>query len=261
MVKRQLTTRELEEHLERQLRFLEASSAAFDNGYEDEAVRLSLGVRILLHDTNNSRSLLSLLSKKNIQFADTAFEPDSDSVAAHGGLVFIAMGAMQPRFVAGLDDVPSLRWISFDEWWNAPVFVDQKRNILTRKNLVLIAANQDGGAHVDPDLDEAYYELTRNNSFGWFSVEKNASKPIAGAERAAIRQIAHEVLKTLRPGYTKGPQHQGNIIIGGVSVNLGSSPAHVGPQRPAQSAKVGRNKPCPCGSGRKYKHCCGALVR
>jgi uncharacterized protein YecA (UPF0149 family) len=22
------------------------------------------------------------------------------------------------------------------------------------------------------------------------------------------------------------------------------------------TAKVGRNKPCPCGSGRKYKKCC-----
>jgi preprotein translocase subunit SecA len=24
------------------------------------------------------------------------------------------------------------------------------------------------------------------------------------------------------------------------------------------SAKVGRNDPCPCGSGKKYKKCCGA---
>ncbi len=24
-----------------------------------------------------------------------------------------------------------------------------------------------------------------------------------------------------------------------------------------ESPKVGRNDPCPCGSGRKYKHCCG----
>ena len=24
-------------------------------------------------------------------------------------------------------------------------------------------------------------------------------------------------------------------------------------------SKVGRNQPCPCGSGKKYKHCCGAL--
>ena len=22
--------------------------------------------------------------------------------------------------------------------------------------------------------------------------------------------------------------------------------------------KLGRNDPCPCGSGKKYKHCCGA---
>jgi preprotein translocase subunit SecA len=26
---------------------------------------------------------------------------------------------------------------------------------------------------------------------------------------------------------------------------------------PARSAKVGRNDPCPCGSGIKYKKCCG----
>jgi uncharacterized protein YecA (UPF0149 family) len=24
------------------------------------------------------------------------------------------------------------------------------------------------------------------------------------------------------------------------------------------ATQVGRNVPCPCGSGRKYKHCCGA---
>ena len=24
--------------------------------------------------------------------------------------------------------------------------------------------------------------------------------------------------------------------------------------------KVGRNDPCPCGSGKKYKHCCGKLT-
>ena len=23
--------------------------------------------------------------------------------------------------------------------------------------------------------------------------------------------------------------------------------------------KIGRNEPCLCGSGKKYKHCCGAL--
>jgi SEC-C motif domain protein len=28
-------------------------------------------------------------------------------------------------------------------------------------------------------------------------------------------------------------------------------------QQPAKSHKVGRNDPCPCGSGQKYKKCCG----
>jgi len=29
-------------------------------------------------------------------------------------------------------------------------------------------------------------------------------------------------------------------------------------RRPVTRQKVGRNEPCPCGSGRKYKKCCGA---
>jgi len=46
----------------------------------------------------------------------------------------------------------------------------------------------------------------------------------------------------------------------------GSEPAAAGPQRPAAGnqkplrrtqTKVGRNDPCPCGSGKKYKKCCG----
>lgn len=30
------------------------------------------------------------------------------------------------------------------------------------------------------------------------------------------------------------------------------------PPQPLISTKVGRNDPCPCGSGKKYKKCCGA---
>ncbi len=32
------------------------------------------------------------------------------------------------------------------------------------------------------------------------------------------------------------------------------------PRVPVRSHKVGRNEPCPCGSGRKYKKCCGAVA-
>ncbi len=30
------------------------------------------------------------------------------------------------------------------------------------------------------------------------------------------------------------------------------------PPVPRRSEKVGRNDPCPCGSGKKYKKCCGS---
>jgi preprotein translocase subunit SecA len=34
----------------------------------------------------------------------------------------------------------------------------------------------------------------------------------------------------------------------------------IDPQDPSTWGKVGRNEPCPCGSGKKYKHCHGRLV-
>ncbi len=41
---------------------------------------------------------------------------------------------------------------------------------------------------------------------------------------------------------------------GGPSASGTAEPSESGPVR---SAKIGRNEPCPCGSGRKYKVCCG----
>ena len=31
----------------------------------------------------------------------------------------------------------------------------------------------------------------------------------------------------------------------------------IGKQQPKKTNKIGRNEPCPCGSGKKYKQCCG----
>jgi len=37
--------------------------------------------------------------------------------------------------------------------------------------------------------------------------------------------------------------------------NKNAAPSFEGPDR--KERKVGRNDPCPCGSGKKYKKCCG----
>jgi len=39
-------------------------------------------------------------------------------------------------------------------------------------------------------------------------------------------------------------------------VEEGGSLVHAPPTPPSATKKVGRNDPCPCGSGKKYKHCC-----
>ncbi len=42
--------------------------------------------------------------------------------------------------------------------------------------------------------------------------------------------------------------------------NRGGAQAAVDPKNPSTWGKVARNAPCPCGSGKKFKHCHGALV-
>ena len=51
----------------------------------------------------------------------------------------------------------------------------------------------------------------------------------------------------------------------GAAVSVVAAPARVAaaerdPTRPSTWGKVGRNEPCPCGSGKKYKHCHGQLA-
>ena len=48
---------------------------------------------------------------------------------------------------------------------------------------------------------------------------------------------------------------RGNFVVGGSHAN---APAGGGAKPvPNAAPKVGRNDPCPCGSGKKYKNCCG----
>ncbi len=254
MAKRALSKQELEDHLATQIQFMQRSAKSFDDGEHEEAVRLATSIRILLHDTSTSHSLLGQLGRKEARFFDTSFPLNRDSATSHGGLVWIALGKPATRFVAMLDDVPEVRQIEFDAWWNTPVFVDEQRRELSRKNLILTAANQDGGAHVDPHIDEVYSDLSRNNSLGWMASDGVFSRPITGAERVAIRQIAHEVLKTIVDGYALSPSHVAELFVGGSTLVKVDPPASIRFGR-----KVGRNESCPCGSRIKFKRCCGRL--
>ena len=55
---------ELRRQLDEQQRFIKNSAQSFDDGFEGEAKRLALTIRVLVHDTSQSHSLLSQVDKK-----------------------------------------------------------------------------------------------------------------------------------------------------------------------------------------------------
>ena len=196
-------------HLNEQIRFLQNSCRSYDEGFHGEAKRLATVIRVLVHDTPRSKSLLGQLKCKNTIFYDTAYDYNPNNLLAHMGLVGFRIGPNGPEYWAPLDDGPPGRpkvWVPFDRWWNKTVFKKDACE-LTRKDVILSLADQDGGAHVDPRLDDAYAALSRNNLLGWmYEVEGVQQGPLLGAERAAARQIAHAMLVTLErkfPAYFK----------------------------------------------------------
>lgn len=216
------TTGELQVHLQEQIGFLERSAQSFDDSFHDEAKRLAVTMRLLLHDTGHSRSLLSQLGIKGQRFCDTAFPFDPHNLAAYAGLASVKIGSGPTRHAAPLDgDDPSgFRWIDFDEWWNAVIFRYDGGRELTRRDLILAVANQDGGAHVDPALNADYARLSRENALGRYTADASGTIPLHGAELVSVRQVAHEVLKTLKPGYARKPRAEGAVIVGGFSVKF-----------------------------------------
>jgi hypothetical protein len=194
------TPQELKAQLAEQLDFLTTSADRFDRGATAEAKRLALAIRILVHDYRQSRSVLGQLGRKGVKFFDSAGEYDSENIADHWGLVLMAVGGGLPSYVAPLDDLPTGQgvWTDFDSWWGKVVFRDSQKREITRGELVLAVANQDGGAHVDPSLREVYAALSRQNSLGWTMVmgaEKRPADPPSPCGCAASRPRDPEIAR------------------------------------------------------------------
>lgn len=198
------TAAELEQHLQENIGFLVASCTAFDAGIHSEAKRLGTTIRVLLHDTKNSHSLLGLLGhKEKILYLNTANARDPSNMLAHHGLVGFQFDQNGPSYWAPLGDGPPTRYSrgtsDFESWWNEHVIVDHAGGVFTRKDLVLSLANKDGGAHVDPSIAPDYAALTRENSLGWVvSSNDSTETPLKSVELHSVRQIAYELLQSLR---------------------------------------------------------------
>lgn len=197
--------RDLDADLVEQLTFLRSSCDAFDRGTLPESKRIAVAIRVLVHDTPHSRSLLSQLGRKtSLRWADSAPVLDSDPTVAARSPGLTGMGAT-PQGIAFLsrdaDQIsssPFTRHVDFEEWWVRPVILDSKGIRFSRKQLVLALANKDGGAHIDR-LQASTFALIHENSAGWIRTDGLGSEPepLPTPVYASLRTIGEEVFVTL----------------------------------------------------------------
>ncbi len=262
------------EQYDQQISFLESSAKAYDKGNEPEAKRLAVSLRIFLHDSRNSTSLLQHLGVKDkLPFKDTAAavpspasSPDTVVWAFSGGLCMVKAGSDDLTFhppVGGEEGKldRSHPDACFEDWWIRPLLSDMSGNTFSRQDFVLAVANQDGGAHVDAKLNAAYQALTRENSLGLtqhgsdgrgnvglgvsLGVPPDDGTPISNSlALASIRQMTYEVLESLK---VVEWQEDGGAAV---PRPICQHPFHSG-----VPAKLGRNDPCPCDNGKKLKQC------
>lgn len=233
---------ELLENLCEQLEFLRSSSAAFDAGNEAEAKRLATTIRVLLYDAKGSQGkslLVQLGVKDRLRYLDTSHHEllrpwnllpylglvgmrlDAPEGSGPAEFIFTVAGATEeynegpagaprakglflPRVNMEGGGAPHVnRELPFRRWWELTVIKDADDRRFSRGDFVKAMANREGGAHVDPTLDEAYAKLARMNSTGWRV--RSGSGAVTAPENTpvgpSVRQIAHEVAESVRSAF------------------------------------------------------------
>jgi len=141
----------------------------------------------------------------------------------------------------------------------------------------------DVGANLDPAADLCQWACGFAEGHGWLEEvwEDSAPEELLGEldsillvlsfyssreralellEESAIEGLdemgerALEILPEVMAAYS----HMGRTIDEFLRASDDAPPAP--PSVPVHSVKIGRNQPCPCGSGLKYKKCCGSAV-
>jgi hypothetical protein len=179
--------------LKKQIDFLTRSCQSFDAGFHDEAIRIAQCIRVLLHDTNRQRSVLTHLGAKNVALTSTCLDIAAEGERCPGArcLGFNGMGRYAPGSVpAYFPKLGNGRFrydLPVDRWWMQTVFVLDPDTWVSRKDIVLDAADKDGGAHVDAALTPMYLRLVESGDLGFFVDEHGKQTPITGHHYVALR--------------------------------------------------------------------------
>lgn len=195
---------ELLKILDWQISLLKDTCTLFDKGKEYQALTLANLIRLFVHDTNNSTSLLKQLDLKQVEFISAKIEPSSRS-KSWASLYMIStnhekkIAESTPRFkIRGYYDSlhPNSDYhrVNFETWWEETIEITHPLEF-SRKNYILYIANKDGGVHVDESSTYlGYSHLIEKSSFVKVGDELYYSE---NTHFTIIRQIAFELLQTI----------------------------------------------------------------
>ncbi len=75
-------------------------------------------------------------------------------------------------------------------------------------------------------------------------------------------RIASEVVnRLLRIQIARGEDAHKKVVLKPSRISYNKADGGERPQTVKKGKKIGRNDPCICGSGKKYKKCCGSLKK
>jgi preprotein translocase subunit SecA len=188
--------------------------------------------------------------------------------------VIDAMYDMVEQAYEALEKEVGAEALRFMERWTMLTVIDQRWvAYLTTMEHLKEAIGLQGYAQKDPLVEykseafSAFEQLTRDIQFEIattiFRVRREPAAPAPAPPQAPSPEMAGGADGASAPtdGKAAAPRP---AVPAGVPVGVGAGYDAAAPQRAANAAaignrpgKVGRNDPCPCGSGRKYKRCHG----
>jgi len=202
------------ESLIEQVEFLVDACDKYDHGKFNYSKQLAMHIRVLVHQTSDSTSLLTLLQKqKTMKFGSTASFPKN-------AIFFLSLVFPTDIKINNTDDSPHIehvylpslntnkevysKWVDFNTWWYQKIIISDQLTF-TRAEMIKYMANKDGGAHVDKNVVEKYYKISKATSSMFYSSDKSLledpyqqGEPFKYLHFGVVRQIAHELILSLK---------------------------------------------------------------
>lgn len=171
MSKIKISKSELLFKITEQITMLKTYCNLFDNGNTVFSSKIALCIRVLLHNTKNCCSAYEQLKReynlKNFLFPDSRgvnYLVDTREIKHKyvSSLLYEYNAEVMDNQIAikiKHKTVRKYNFWSFEDWWTKVSAISWRENNLSRKDIICLLADQDGGAHIDTSIDNRLYEI------------------------------------------------------------------------------------------------------